>query len=270
MCSRSSVNLLLCTCVRVCMCVILPVFVNNVCVWTNRDFAYVARDRSTRKHMCHVFRCDMPARTIANTLRDICKKIMIERSLQQNLAKPIDINGRVGLATRPTNLPTEHRRSNRNSQALVSKSQSFYLPSSIISTNICYLLVQLIQDALYRYRTLYCHVLTAQSFPTPMEEPKKVLRAQYLGYTQVQHATGMNVLNDAIDQLVTTVPRDQWQSVNVAIAPSMISILQPNVSNTHTMFCMYTIYITRVIYSLGWQTGHRMSSPLSVILRYRP
>lgn len=86
-----------------------------------RDFAYVARDRSTRKHMCHVFRCDMPARTIANTLRDICKKIMIERSLQQNLAKPIDINGRVGLATRPTNLPTEHRRSNRNSQALVSK-----------------------------------------------------------------------------------------------------------------------------------------------------
>lgn len=61
---------------------------------------------------------------------------MIERSLQQNLAKPIDINGRVGLATRPTNLPTEHRRSNRNSQALVSKSQSFYLSSSIISTNI--------------------------------------------------------------------------------------------------------------------------------------
>lgn len=86
----------------------------------NRDFAYVARDRSTRKHMCHVFRCDMPARTIANTLRDICKKIMIERSLQQNLAKPIDINGR-GLAVRPTNLPTEHRRSNRNGQSLVCK-----------------------------------------------------------------------------------------------------------------------------------------------------
>lgn len=57
-----------------------------------RDFAYVARDRTTRKHMCHVFRCDIPARTIANTLRDICKKIMIERSLQQNLAKPIDIS----------------------------------------------------------------------------------------------------------------------------------------------------------------------------------
>lgn len=47
--------------------------------------------------MCHVFRCDIPARTIANTLRDICKRIMIERSLQ-------------GPPARPTNLPTEQRR----------------------------------------------------------------------------------------------------------------------------------------------------------------
>lgn len=77
---------------------------------------------------------------------------------------------------------------------------------------------------------------TAQSFPTPMEEPKKVLRAQYLGYTQVQQATGMNVLNDAIDHLVTTTPRDQWQPVNVAIAPSMISILQPNVMKIFHIF----------------------------------
>lgn len=35
----------------------------------SRDFAYVARDRLTRIHMCHVFRCDTAARIIANTLR---------------------------------------------------------------------------------------------------------------------------------------------------------------------------------------------------------
>lgn len=35
----------------------------------HRDFAYVARDRLTRIHMCHVFRCDTTARIIANTLR---------------------------------------------------------------------------------------------------------------------------------------------------------------------------------------------------------
>ncbi|XP_048525824.1 protein Fe65 homolog isoform X3 [Dendroctonus ponderosae] len=151
-----------------------------------RDFAYVARDRTTRKHMCHVFRCDMPARTIANTLRDICKKIMIERSLQQNLGKAIvDSNGR-SVATRPCNLPTEHRRPARNSQIFVS-----------------------------------------QSFPTPMEEPKKVLRAQYLGCTQVNNATGMEVLNDAIERLVTAVTPDKWQAVNISIAPSMISVHHP-------------------------------------------
>ncbi|XP_008557853.1 protein Fe65 homolog isoform X1 [Microplitis demolitor] len=153
-----------------------------------RDFAYVARDRSTRKFMCHVFRCDIPARTIANTLRDICKKIMIERSLHQNLAKPVDINGRTCLATRPTNLPTEHRRFHRNND----------------------------------------QTLVAQSFPTPMEEPKKVLRAQYLGSMQVTAATGMDVLNDAIDHMVTNTPINQWRNVNVAVAPSMISILTPN------------------------------------------
>uniref|UniRef100_A0A6P7G6F4 Protein Fe65 homolog n=1 Tax=Diabrotica virgifera virgifera TaxID=50390 RepID=A0A6P7G6F4_DIAVI len=151
-----------------------------------RDFAYVARDRTTRKHMCHVFRCDMPARTIANTLRDICKKIMIERSLQQNLGKAIDVNGK-SLATRPNNLPTEHRRPARNSQIFVS-----------------------------------------QSFPTPMEEPKKILRAQYLGSTQVSAATGMDILNESIDRLVAAVPREQWQPVNISIAPSMISIHHPN------------------------------------------
>ncbi|KAB0798918.1 hypothetical protein PPYR_06798 [Photinus pyralis] len=149
--------------------------IHTIRVWgvgrdNGRDFAYMRYAR----------------RTIANTLRDICKKIMIERSLQQNLAKPIDINGR-GLATRPTNLPTEHRRSNRNGQTLIT-----------------------------------------QSFPTPMEEPKKVLRAQYLGNTQVTQATGMEILNEAIDRMVSLVPQEEWQSVNVAVAPSMISIQQPN------------------------------------------
>lgn len=61
-----------------------------------RDFAYVARDRGMRTHMCHVFHCDMPARQIANTLRDICKKIMLERSLHQSA---------VAKLTRPTDLP---------------------------------------------------------------------------------------------------------------------------------------------------------------------
>lgn len=78
-----------------------------------------------------------------------------------------------------------------------------------------------------------CVSFLAQSFPTPMEEPKKVLRAQYLGCTQVAQATGMDVLNDAIDRLVSTVPQDQWQPVNISIAPSMISIHHPTVRESN-------------------------------------
>lgn len=85
-------------------------------------------------------------------------------------------------------------------------------------------------------------LFAAQSFPTPMEEPKKVLRAQYLGSMQVMQATGMEVLNDAIDRMVTSVPQDQWQSVNVAVAPSMITIQHPGVSY-HLLHALTQIFI---------------------------
>jgi len=76
-----------------------------------------------------------------------------------------------------------------------------------------------------------------------MEEPKKVLRAQYLGCMQVSRATGMDILNDAIDRLVSTVPTDKWRSVNVAVAPSMISILNPAVCITQELAnCIAAVY----------------------------
>ncbi|XP_055320911.1 protein Fe65 homolog isoform X2 [Sitodiplosis mosellana] len=158
--------------------------IHTIRVWgvgrdNGRDFAYVARDRLTRIHMCHVFRCDTAARTIANTLRDICKRIMIERSLQIDSNSGSMHANESRCATRPTDLPTENRRWARH----------------------------------------------AQSFPTPMEEPKKVLKAQYLGSTEVNQPTGMDTLNAAIDVMVYGESKmEQWENVNVAVAPSMISI----------------------------------------------
>lgn len=64
----------------------------------------------------------------------------------------------------------------------------------------------------------------AQSFPTPMEEPKKVLKAQYLGSTEVNQPTGMDVLNAAIETALRDSKPEQWEHVNVSVAPSMISI----------------------------------------------
>lgn len=57
-----------------------------------------------------------------------------------------------------------------------------------------------------------------------MEEPKKVLVTDYLGSVEVSKASGMDILNSAIDRLMDTKPRAQWHSVNIAVAPSMITI----------------------------------------------
>lgn len=70
----------------------------------------------------------------------------------------------------------------------------------------------------------------AQSFPTPMEEPKKILRAQYLGCLEVQQAVGMNTINDAIEKIGSEPAPDNWTTVNVSISPSMIAVRPSGVS----------------------------------------
>ncbi|KRX53374.1 Amyloid beta A4 precursor protein-binding family B member 2, partial [Trichinella sp. T9] len=144
--------------------------IHQIRVWgvgrdNGRDFAYVARDRNSRRFMCHVFRCDTPARTIANTLRDICKRLMMEK--------------------RPNSLlPGRNENSHRRKPVVV------------------------------------------DSFPTPMEEPKKVIRAHFLGVTQVPKATGVDVLNEAVDRLVAQVRSERWILVDVSIAPSTITVTE--------------------------------------------
>lgn len=57
-----------------------------------------------------------------------------------------------------------------------------------------------------------------------MEEPKKLIKALYLGSLLVTRATGMDVLNDAINRLMSEKPQNEWELVNVAVAPSTITI----------------------------------------------
>ncbi|KAL8613490.1 hypothetical protein ACOMHN_007533 [Nucella lapillus] len=149
--------------------------IHSIRVWgvgrdNGRDFAYVARDRMTRVHMCHVFQCDMPARQIANTLRDICKHIMQEREIHAAHSP-----GESRL-TRPTHLPNLDK--------------------------------------------------MEVTFPTPMEEPRKVLRCHYLGCHEVTRPTGMGIVNEAVDWMYCRVPPEKWTFVNVSIAPSTITITQ--------------------------------------------
>ncbi|MPC90863.1 Protein Fe65 [Portunus trituberculatus] len=66
-------------------------------------------------------------------------------------------------------------------------------------------------------------MISTQSFPTPMEEPKKVMRVQYVGLLQVERPSGMEVLNTAIDRVVEANP-PPWRNVSVAVAPSTVTI----------------------------------------------
>ena len=77
--------------------------------------------------MCHVFRCDTPARHIANTLRDICKKIMLERHLEQNAV--------VQRLSRPTDLPNlEKPNGQTNGQKM--SFQSLYNSKCLTNTTL--------------------------------------------------------------------------------------------------------------------------------------
>uniref|UniRef100_A0A915ICP6 PID domain-containing protein n=1 Tax=Romanomermis culicivorax TaxID=13658 RepID=A0A915ICP6_ROMCU len=121
-----------------------------------RDFAYIARNLSTSRFVCHVFKCDTPAKMIAKTLRSICKFLMREQ----------------------------------RSQSLSKSSTS--------------------RDAL----------------SSPFDEPKRILRCHFLGITQVPKATGIEILNEAVDRLVQQVGHDRWILCDVAITPSLVSITE--------------------------------------------
>lgn len=129
-----------------------------------RDFAYVSRDRGTRRFMCHVFRCDTSAKTIANTLRDICKRLML------------------------------HRR-----------------PSS-----------------LHAIESGEKRIVRSEGLTAPIDEPRKVIRCHFLGVTQVPKATGIEILNEAVDRLVSQVRSERWILADVSIAPSTIAIVEVN------------------------------------------
>lgn len=62
-----------------------------------------------------------------------------------------------------------------------------------------------------------------------MEEPRKVLKAQYVGSCPVLRPSGMDVLNDAIEQMVHQIDREHWRNVNVSVAPSVITITDTDV-----------------------------------------
>ena len=67
-------------------------------VHPHRDFGYVARDPVTKKHKCHVFRCDMPARAVAKALLETHQK-----------SKPSSTPGQTAPGGRENEAPAQKR-----------------------------------------------------------------------------------------------------------------------------------------------------------------
>ena len=158
--------------------------IHTIRVWgvgrdDSRDFAYVARDKATRCHTCHVFRCDVPARAIANKLRDICKKILIERSLTQSSAKLMDKDqhqlSRKDSTTSRSSATVAAEDNPAGSGGVGTTASAPTAPGS-----------NLIRPTHFTTKLKTKTVSRApDSFPTPMEEPKKIIKARFIGEVEV-------------------------------------------------------------------------------------
>jgi len=123
--------------------------------------------------MCHVFRCDSaPAKEIANSLRDICKNILNEKK-QINKDHVPTSRATSNLLRRPNFLPDLNVNNNSN----LNKRKSS------------------VNNAAADIRD------TSNFIPKPMDEPKKTIRCRYLGSTQVQKPSGIDVLNAGIEKI---------------------------------------------------------------------
>ncbi|XP_036825812.1 amyloid-beta A4 precursor protein-binding family B member 2 isoform X3 [Oncorhynchus mykiss] len=128
-----------------------------------RDFAYVARDKTTRVLKCHVFRCDTPAEAIATSLHEICSKIMAERKSAKAAAGSSSQTG--------SDVPL-------------------------------------------------------QEFPMPKTELVQKFHVHYLGMTSVSRPIGMDIINGAIESLVSSTGKEDWTPVTLSVADATVAVIK--------------------------------------------
>uniref|UniRef100_A0AAZ3SQV8 Uncharacterized protein n=1 Tax=Oncorhynchus tshawytscha TaxID=74940 RepID=A0AAZ3SQV8_ONCTS len=142
--------------------------ISSIRVWGvgrdhDRDFAYVARDKTTRVLKCHVFRCDTPAEAIATSLHEICSKIMAERKSAKAAAGSSSQTG--------SDVPL-------------------------------------------------------QEFPMPKTELVQKFHVHYLGMTSVSRPIGMDIINGAIESLVSSTGKEDWTPVTLSVADATVAVIK--------------------------------------------
>ncbi|XP_065323988.1 protein Fe65 homolog isoform X2 [Gordionus sp. m RMFG-2023] len=164
-------------------------------------------------YLCYVFRCEPSAYSIAGTLKRACKRLMIERS-SSLIRSPYQVgtissfseaytgglNKSLSFSGDGPIYPGGFRRPQNLSLTLPRVSQISPIDVGFLDPMNC--------------------------FPTPIEEPFRVIKALYIGEIKVSKPSGVEVLNEAIETLYNNVPRSSWTSVCVKISPSCITILK--------------------------------------------
>jgi amyloid beta (A4) precursor protein-binding family B protein 2 (Fe65-like) len=113
-----------------CPATIQPI--NRIRVWgigidNDRDFGYVARDPATKKHKCHVFRCDMPARAVAKALLETHQKSKPSSTPGQTVAGGRENEAPAQKRLGSPDLPSSHERTHT-----VSASREISPPSGVV------------------------------------------------------------------------------------------------------------------------------------------
>jgi len=136
-----------------------------------------------------VFRCDSaPAKEIANSLRDTCRRIMSEKNSNKVKTKHIIQTQLQPISNRFL------KRSDLNDSETRSTDFSRYKSVS------CHDQDQLNQTQIPKSQTHLDNLRLFQSHSST-EEPKKTMKCRYLGSTTVAKPSGMETLNEAIEKV---------------------------------------------------------------------
>jgi amyloid beta (A4) precursor protein-binding family B protein 2 (Fe65-like) len=64
--------------------------------------------------------------------------------------------------------------------------------------------------------------------PVPIDEVRRTIRCHFLGVTQVPRATGIEILNEAVDRLVSQVRPERWLLADVVTLLIFLFSFHPN------------------------------------------
>eukprot|EP00117_Sycon_ciliatum_P036589 scpid13613/ scgid27519/ Amyloid beta A4 precursor protein-binding family B member 1; Protein Fe65 len=177
-------------------------------------FAFVARDQTTQRHRCRIYRCKISGKKIARVLRTACDQILQERKMKQDgVEKPRTedtVDDAMYNTPRSGNAPPlVQSRSSSSSSATIGSDSSAGGSSMQID----------------RSATPDGAVQAPEENIDPLlREHKECFAATYLGFTDVPSSSGVETIRNAVSKMQHT-SQDNWVEVIVEISSVKIALI---------------------------------------------